>query len=243
MKSKNPHIDSLLCGTQFLKKLTHLPFVDEIWLYGSRARRDNNKLSDIDLAIVCPRASENDWLLIDEIIDQADTLHNIDCVRFDSLLNHVLKENILKFKRKLYVKDSGFMARELWHDSFVALCNSLDRLQEALLKPTIEEDELYQDATIQRFEFVIELYWKTFKRLLALEGINITTPKEALKEAYKIGWIHDETAWLEMLNDRNLTPHTYNAELAMKIYQHIQRNFKALLETFILIEKKYFVIV
>jgi len=36
------------------------------------------------------------------------------------------------------------------------------------------------DGTIQRFEFVIELYWKTLKRLLALEGINTYTPRESL---------------------------------------------------------------
>lgn len=37
-------------------------FIDEICLFGSRARGDNKERSDIDLAIVCPRASDTDWL-------------------------------------------------------------------------------------------------------------------------------------------------------------------------------------
>lgn len=41
---------------QFFKKLTELPFIDEILLYGSRARKDNAERSDIDLAVVCSRA-------------------------------------------------------------------------------------------------------------------------------------------------------------------------------------------
>ncbi len=38
---------------QFIEKLKALPFIAEIWLFGSRARGDNGKKSDIDLAILC----------------------------------------------------------------------------------------------------------------------------------------------------------------------------------------------
>lgn len=38
-------------GYKFLKQLTKLPFVDEIWLFGSRIRGYNSERSDIDLAI------------------------------------------------------------------------------------------------------------------------------------------------------------------------------------------------
>ena len=59
--------------------------------------------------------------------------------------------------------------------------NALSRLGEAL---QIENpDQLYVDGTIQRFEFTLELYWKTLKRLLATEGIETDTPKTTLKEA------------------------------------------------------------
>ena len=39
---------------------------------------------------------------------------------------------------------------------------ALERLREALQEP--ETNSLAVDGTIQRFEFVIELFWKTLKR-------------------------------------------------------------------------------
>lgn len=87
---------------KFFKKLRSLPFVQESWLYGSRARNDNEERSDIDLAISCPKANEKDWLDIIEIIDEADTLLKIDCIRLDSLENNSLKQNILLHRICLY---------------------------------------------------------------------------------------------------------------------------------------------
>ena len=70
---------------EFYKHLIALPFVQAIWLFGSRARGDNQARADIDLAIECPQASSQDWLKVLEIIDQSDTLLQIDCVRLDEL--------------------------------------------------------------------------------------------------------------------------------------------------------------
>lgn len=36
--------------------------VEEVWLFGSRARSDNQDRADIDLAIVCHNATTKDWL-------------------------------------------------------------------------------------------------------------------------------------------------------------------------------------
>lgn len=89
----------------FINKIAELKFVNEIWLFGSRARGDNLKRSDIDLAIICNDINDNDWLKVLEIIDNADTLLKIDCVRFNILLeNDPLKLNILKDKKVLYAK-------------------------------------------------------------------------------------------------------------------------------------------
>jgi len=45
----------------FLQKIAALPFVDAIYLFGSRARGDHRERSDIDLAVFCRAANENDW--------------------------------------------------------------------------------------------------------------------------------------------------------------------------------------
>jgi len=87
----------------FFHKLTQLPFVDAVWLYGSRARGVHQERADVDLAVVCPRASQEQWLTVVGIMEDADTLLEIDCVRFDTLpLNDRLRENILRDKRVLF---------------------------------------------------------------------------------------------------------------------------------------------
>ncbi|HXF28299.1 MAG TPA: nucleotidyltransferase domain-containing protein, partial [Chlamydiales bacterium] len=95
---------------EFVQKIAHLPFVDEIWLYGSRARGSEKNRSDVDLAIVCPRPNEHEWQQILAIIEDSDTLLKIDCVRFDSVKQNSLFYNEIVQDRKLiYTKNSGFM--------------------------------------------------------------------------------------------------------------------------------------
>jgi nucleotidyltransferase substrate binding protein (TIGR01987 family) len=114
---------------------------------------------------------------------------------------------------------------------------ALERLKEALQEP--EENPLAIDGTIQRFEFVIELYWKTLKRLLALEGINTHTPRESLQRAYQANWLADETAWLLMLRDRNEASHVYDEEMARRIYGHIKEYFPELERTYHSLRKRF----
>lgn len=79
----------------FIDRIADLPFVDAILLYGSRARGDHRLRSDIDIAIVAPRAGEPDWQRIMDIVENADTLLGIDCVRLDTLApNDPLRQRI-----------------------------------------------------------------------------------------------------------------------------------------------------
>jgi predicted nucleotidyltransferase len=88
---------------QFIKQLEKLSFVEQIWLFGSRARGDNQERSDIDLAINCPKAQEIDWLAVIDVIKDADTLLKIDCVRLDELNDtSALKKAIQEQGIKLY---------------------------------------------------------------------------------------------------------------------------------------------
>lgn len=69
----------------FLQRLTRLCCVEHMWLFGSRARNDHQERADIDIAIDCPKATDAEWFEILDIVEDADTLLSIDCVRFDSL--------------------------------------------------------------------------------------------------------------------------------------------------------------
>jgi predicted nucleotidyltransferase len=75
----------LLNDYHFLKSIAALDVVDAIYLFGSRARGDNQDRSDIDIAVLCPKATERDWLSILDIIENADTLLMIDCIRLDQV--------------------------------------------------------------------------------------------------------------------------------------------------------------
>lgn len=121
--------------------------------------------------------------------------------------------------------------------SFENLDRALKRLEEALNEN--QENSLIVDGTIQRFEFTIEIYWNTLKRLLAREGIEDKTPRESLKEAYRVGWLEIEQAWLQMLKDRNDTSPAYDEEMARKILQNIIHYFPEMKSTFYKLHKQY----
>lgn len=107
-------------------------------------------------------------------------------------------------------------------DSLANLERATTKLEEALLIP--KERELVVEGTIQRFEMVVELTWKTLKRALEYEGLHPKTPRESLKEAYRIGWLHDEDVWLDILDQRNTTSHVYlSEELAENNYEDIKK--------------------
>ena len=89
---------------KFITQISDLDFVNKIYLYGSRARNDAGKKSDIDLAIDCPNASIKQWHQILDIIENADTLLEIDCVRYDAIVSSKLKANIDREKKVLYAK-------------------------------------------------------------------------------------------------------------------------------------------
>lgn len=115
--------------------------------------------------------------------------------------------------------------------NFIKLGKALAALEQIVVKPA-DPDRSNIDATIQRFEFTIELFWKLLKSLLESKGVEVQYPKDVLKEAYIGHLIDHEDIWLSMLADRNLTSHTYDAELADRIYAHICVNVAILRETY-----------
>lgn len=92
-----------------------------------------------------------------------------------------------------------------------------------------EQTELERAGIIQLFEMTFELAWKVLKDYLESEGYNPISPKEAIKEAFRIGLISDGEAWLEALNSRNLSSHTYSEDNVVEIVETIQTTYSYLL--------------
>lgn len=81
-----------------------------------------------------------------------------------------------------------------------------------------------RDAAIQRFEFTFEAVWKAAKEVLfEREGIDAGSPKGVIRSCREVGILTDQQAVtaLEMVDDRNLTVHTYNERLAVEIYSRL----------------------
>ncbi len=110
--------------------------------------------------------------------------------------------------------------------SLSRLSSALDRLGEALAQPS--SNPLYLDGTIQRFEFCFELIWKLAKAVGRLHGLDEQSPREVLKAAFQQQWIEDEAAWTKMLEDRNLSSHTYREALATELYGRIGGHYNAM---------------
>jgi nucleotidyltransferase substrate binding protein (TIGR01987 family) len=88
------------------------------------------------------------------------------------------------------------------------------------------------DATTQRFEFAIELFWRFLQQILLTKGIEVHYPKDVLKKAYAGRLIDDEKMWLAMLNDRNALLHVYDEQQADIIYDHIKKYAPFLQQSF-----------
>lgn len=104
---------------------------------------------------------------------------------------------------------------------------ALSRLEEALAHDPVR-DELARDAAIQRFEFSYELAWKALRRAAELEGRLPRSPRECFKAGYALGLLADEAPWLAIIEDRNLTAHTYHRETALAVRSRLPAHLEAL---------------
>lgn len=106
--------------------------------------------------------------------------------------------------------------------------NALTQLEEAVERyQKMPEDSLYRDGLIQRFEFTVELAWKSIKEYLEDQGVvlSIASPRGILKEAFAAGVLDDGDLWNNILTARNLTSHVYDEATAAGIAQQICTEF------------------
>ena len=107
------------------------------------------------------------------------------------------------------------------------LNDAIERLKEGVRESS---SDLECDGTIQRFEFTFELFWKAIKVCLQQKGVLVQTPRDALKEAFRLQLITQEKKFSEMLDDRNITTHIYDKEESRKIFAKIKKNYFPLIQ-------------
>lgn len=84
-----------------------------------------------------------------------------------------------------------------------------------------EVDELLREGLIQRFEYTHELAWKVIKDYAEYQGYtDVRGSRDAFRKGLKMGII-DSPDWIDSIEDRNLTSHNYDEDVAQEIYNDI----------------------
>ena len=87
-----------------------------------------------------------------------------------------------------------------------------------------QTDVILRDALIQRFEYSTEAFWKYLKAYLQTEhNLSGNSPREVIRVGLIAKLYSEEMSQelLQMLDDSNLTSHTYVEELAESIADRI----------------------
>lgn len=110
-----------------------------------------------------------------------------------------------------------------WKQRFENFQHALLTLKDAIvLSKQRELSLLEKQGLIQSFEFVHELSWKVLKDFLETQGqTDIMGSKDTVRKAFNLGLIENGDVWIDMINSRNITSHTYNLETADNISDKI----------------------
>ncbi|TAN80864.1 MAG: nucleotidyltransferase [Gallionella sp.] len=116
-----------------------------------------------------------------------------------------------------------------WKQRFDNFNRALEQLTQAVeLSRQRPLSDLEKQGVIQGFEIVHELAWNVLKDFLAYEGITgIVGSRGAVREAFRRDLLIDGELWMDMIEKRNLSSHTYNKALAEELVSAIVGGYHA----------------
>ncbi len=120
------------------------------------------------------------------------------------------------------------MERSLrWLERFEKFKKALGQLKSAKeLYEQRELTELEKQGLIQAFEYTFELSWNLIRDYFIYQGITeIRGSRDAFRLAFKYGIVEDGELWMEMIQARNLTSHTYDEKIAEELLGEIIRRY------------------
>lgn len=126
-----------------------------------------------------------------------------------------------------------------WKQRFENFERAFLLLREAFDKET-ELNDLEKEGVIQRFEYTVELAWKTLKDYLEFSGLQLEqiTPKSVIKEAFEANIIKEGQIWVNMIGLRNLLSHTYDKETFNDAIKKIKEIYIPVLDETVLFFKE-----
>jgi len=110
-----------------------------------------------------------------------------------------------------------------WKQRFDNFQKAFLELEEAvLLSQKRSLSKLENQGLIQGFEYTHELAWNMIKDYLEEQGIfGLIGSKNTIREAFKLGILKEGEIWMNMIQSRNQTSHTYNTTLADQVVSDI----------------------
>lgn len=124
------------------------------------------------------------------------------------------------------------MAEDIrWQQRFQNFDRAINLLREPIERGIETLSALEKEGTVQRFEFAVELAWKTMKDYLEFQGqvVEPATPRAVIKTAFAARIIGNGQVWIDMLTHRNLLSHTYDETTFDQAVQAIRDHYLAAL--------------
>ena len=110
-----------------------------------------------------------------------------------------------------------------WKQRYDNFQKAFLELEEAvLLSQKRPLSKLENQGLIQGFEYTHELAWNMIKDYLEDQGIfGLIGSKSTVREAFKLGLLKEGEIWMDMIQSRNQTTHTYSTTLAEQVVSDI----------------------
>ncbi|MEP6645974.1 MAG: nucleotidyltransferase substrate binding protein [Saprospiraceae bacterium] len=112
-----------------------------------------------------------------------------------------------------------------WIQRFNNFSKTLAQLEKFINKTTTLND-METQGLIQCFEYNFELAWNLIKDYYEYQGeIDIQGSRDSFRLAFRRSLIEDGEQWMNMIESRKKTPHTYNDVIAGEIALLIRNEY------------------
>ena len=109
-----------------------------------------------------------------------------------------------------------------YQKAFTQLTQAVDLSRQRALS------KLEQQGLIQGFEYTHELAWNTLKDFLEARGAAaIFGSRDTTRAAFTAGLIDQGEVWMQMIQSRNQSTHTYNEEMMTQIVTAVIQTYMA----------------
>jgi predicted nucleotidyltransferase len=193
---------------RFFKTLVSRPFVEAVYLFGSRARGQSRDNSDIDLGVLCHRATDAEWDELKSMVKgNQELLVKVDIARLDRkteqpFLSHVIRDRALLYIRPDYVSENNCLEDKLhfiheWDGKMLGWANELHKHIHNVSEPSAEQ----LNQAYASFHYAFDSAWNLFRKCLVLHGMHTNTPLSTFRESCIEGWISPRGTWEAMVED------------------------------------------